>query len=248
MIRVRSMRGFTLIELLVVISVIALLIALLLPALSKARDAAQKLQSLSNLRQIGTATYGYLQDHDSRFPPRHVKTRDGTVYAGQAFWVGKKGLSGAYAQVGGDVRPLNRYLNMSSEDGEMPVAHAPNDTATTFVSTAFVSHYDAHGASYTPNMRGVSDKTLLSADLGADGFQMSVRLEDVGSPSRMITIAEAGVYFQGWVQLPRVTPEQFQWNGNPDDFNVAFADGHAALVQVEFDVGWNEHYTFYIDR
>lgn len=61
-------RAFTLVELLVVIAIIALLAALLLPALARAKDSGRKAVCLSNLRQIGLAIHGYAQDNDGKIP------------------------------------------------------------------------------------------------------------------------------------------------------------------------------------
>jgi prepilin-type N-terminal cleavage/methylation domain-containing protein/prepilin-type processing-associated H-X9-DG protein len=61
--------GFTLIELLVVISIISVLIAILLPALAKARIAAQTTKCMANLRQVGILNYAFTQENKGYMPP-----------------------------------------------------------------------------------------------------------------------------------------------------------------------------------
>jgi prepilin-type N-terminal cleavage/methylation domain-containing protein/prepilin-type processing-associated H-X9-DG protein len=75
---IRSRRGFTLIELLVVISIIGILVGLLLPAVNSAREAGRRAQCQNNIRNIGLAILGYVNQKNI-FPPAGEFAEDATT-------------------------------------------------------------------------------------------------------------------------------------------------------------------------
>jgi prepilin-type N-terminal cleavage/methylation domain-containing protein/prepilin-type processing-associated H-X9-DG protein len=81
-------RGFTLVELLVVVAIIAMLLAILLPALGRAQDAAKVVACGANLRQIGIAEYAYANENDGWVAPSNYGTGSPFNWCGPAtIWV-----------------------------------------------------------------------------------------------------------------------------------------------------------------
>jgi prepilin-type N-terminal cleavage/methylation domain-containing protein/prepilin-type processing-associated H-X9-DG protein len=216
--------GFTLIEMLVVISLIAMLVALLLPALKNAREASRASICLSNLRQLGIAMTMYREENRQFFPAMYHTENDSVQTVSYLYRLGPYLNSrGGYDRGQFDTARVGRH-----------VAYCPS--ATLYTRTQYQYPLRDEAWLYGPSWNyGISTYNMLSGL----GYNWTILPSDpsyrwLGVKKELVKPGNTLIYIDGFNQ-PRID-HSFQYykaRHNGPAANMLMGDLHAEAIREQ---------------
>lgn len=210
-----STRGFTLTELLVVIAIIAILAALLLPVLSRAKEKAKRTACLNNLKQLTTAVHVYAGDNDDVLPN-----------AGLATYITFKDLVMRYAGLPGPSSPGDKIFTCPADIfyyDELTAAYVPHGRHEQAVYD--YSSFAFNGLNLLTNYPNIAYNGILPG-LGGK------KLGTVKNPVKTVLVIEApGVMPYSWHQPKPPGADTFPLFSDAKN-QIAFVDGHTDYLKI----------------
>ena len=217
--------GFSLIELLVVIAIIGVLVALLLPAVQAAREAARRSQCLNNLRQIGIAFHGYHDSHRTFAPGGWLR---GSTPALR--WIAWSALLLPHAEQA----PLYQSLNL-----DLPYNAPANRTGAATVLSVYLCP-----SSLRPEPRGERITSPNNPPKGTMLYDKPISIPMIrDGTSFTLLVSEDSTFSDGqWIFARNVMDQAFPINKapafendirseHPGGANALFADGSARFLK-----------------